>query len=113
MTTRNPAAPQNPNLPSGGGIVGYLQTTGTSDLNINVSDGSTRRLTAYFTDFDRQSRVQQVEIINPTTGEVLSSQTLRQFERGKYLSWEVTGNVSLRITRVAGPTAVLSAVFFD
>jgi len=111
--TRNPAAPQNPNLPSGGGIVGYLQTTGTSDLNINVSDGSTRRLTAYFTDFDRQSRVQQVEIINPTTGEVLSSQTLRQFERGKYLSWEVTGNVSLRITRIAGPTAVLSAVFFD
>jgi subtilisin family serine protease len=111
--TRNPAAPTNPNLVTGGGIVGYLQTTSTTDLPININDGSTRRLTVYATDFDRKNRVQRLELIDPATGAVLSSQVVRQFQKGVYVSWSVSGNVTLRMTRLDGPSAVLSAIYFD
>lgn len=110
--TRDRSAPQNPNL-TRGNIVGYVQTQGSTSLQVAIADNSTRRLTAYFVDFDRQRRVQRVELVNTQTGEVLSSQVMRQFERGKYLSWDVTGDVSIRISRLEGPSAVLSAVFFD
>lgn len=110
--TNNAAAPQNPNL-TRGNLVGYLQTQGTTSLPVTIADGSTRRLTAYFVDFDRRRRVQRVELVDTTTGQVLSSQLVREFQRGKYLSWDVSGSVAIRLTRVEGPSAVLSAVFFD
>lgn len=110
--TGNVAAPQNPNL-TRGNLVGYLQTQGTTSLPVSIADGTTRRLTAYFVDFDRRRRVQRVELVDATTGQVLSSQLMRDFQRGKYLSWEVSGSVAIRLTRLEGPSAVLSAVFFD
>lgn len=116
--SRDARAPLNPNLPTlRSGVVGYLATQSSYDLNLNLTSttqpGNTSRVTAYFVDFDRKNRSQRVEIIDAANGNVLSSQVVRSFTNGKYLTWDVTGNVTLRITSLAGPSAVLSAVLFD
>jgi len=47
--------------------------------------------------------------------ETANRRTIFQYihEGGVYLTYEVTGNVTFKLARVKGPTAVLSGVFFD
>lgn len=113
-STHDVRAPLDPttNL-SNNRVVGYLQTTSSYDVDVDLGAGGSSRLSAYFVDFDKKNRVEKVEIVDADTDQVLSSQTLRNFSGGKYLTWDVTGNVKLRVTRVAGPNAVLSAIYFD
>jgi hypothetical protein len=47
------------------------------------------------------------------TNAVLDSRTMSGFNGGRFLVWNVTGNVKFRVTRLAGLNAVVSAVFFD
>lgn len=110
--SKNAAALRNPNTLTGG-IVGYLSTLSTTDIEVDTGTNGTTQLTAYFVDFDKKKRVQDVQIVDADTGEVLSSVRLRNFEKGTYLSWNVTGNVFLRISRVDGPSAVISGIFAD
>ena len=44
---------------------------------------------------------------------MLATQTLSNFSNGIYLDWSVSGNVLITITRLAGPSAVLSGLFID
>ena len=46
------------------------------------------------------------------SGAVLNSQTISSFEQGKYLVWTVKGHVTFRVTRVAGPNAIVMGIFF-
>ena len=61
---------------------------------------------------DSQGRVERVDVIDPSTGAVLASRTLSSFAGGVFLSWQLTGNVQLRFTPLAGPNAVVSGLFF-
>jgi hypothetical protein len=54
-----------------------------------------------------------VEIRDATTGALLDSRTMSGFRTGQYLVWNLRGHVTMRVTRSAGPNAVVSAVFFD
>ena len=38
---------------------------------------------------------------------------MSSFSGGEYLVWDVSGNVTFKITKVAGVNAVLSGIFFD
>jgi subtilisin family serine protease len=104
----------NPDLLSAG-TEAYYQTQDSMQFDFAPvdSNGSIGRLSLYFADYDRKNRVQRVELIDPTTGKTLSSTLVRDFKNGKYLSWDVSKAVRVRITRVSGPSAVVSGVFFD
>ena len=54
-----------------------------------------------------------MQISNAATGAVLSTETLSSFYSGVYLQWAVSGNVLITITKLSGPNAVLSGLFFD
>jgi hypothetical protein len=47
------------------------------------------------------------------TGTVLNSQTVSAFTGGKYLVWNLSGHVQIKVTNLAGINAVLSGLFFD
>jgi hypothetical protein len=44
---------------------------------------------------------------------VLNSQSLSKFSDGKYLVWNLTGNIRIRITKTGGVNAVVSGIFLN
>jgi hypothetical protein len=43
---------------------------------------------------------------------VLASSSVSAFTSGQYLVWNLSGHVTLRVTKTAGTNAVVSGVFF-
>jgi hypothetical protein len=89
----------------------YSDTSFTID--VNITDGNAHQLGLYFTDWDNLGRAETVEILDGNTGAVLNSQNLASFQSGRYLIWKISGKVKVRITRTAGPNAILNGLFFD
>jgi hypothetical protein len=92
------------------GACWYGATSFTVDLNF--TDTATHRVAFYFLDWDT-GRVQTVEVLDGNSGAVLSTQTISGFSGGRYLVWDLRGNVRLRITKSGTFNAVLSGIFFD
>src|SRR5581483_7415681 len=67
----------------------------------------------YLLDFDGGGgRSERIDVLDAVTGAVLDSQTASNFGSGEYLVWSLGGHVQLRITKLSGPNAVLSGLFF-
>jgi subtilisin family serine protease len=87
---------------------------GTSfSVNLNILDGSTRKLAIYMIDWDAQQRTQRIDVLNGETQAVIDTRTVSGFTNGQYLIWQVTGHVVVRVTRLNGVNAVVSGLFFD
>ncbi len=97
---------------SGNRIASCWYQGSTFTMDVNLTDGKTHQMALYTLDYDGQSRTQRIDVVNPSTGTVLDSRTVSAFNRGMYLVWNVTGKVQFKVTRTAGPNAVLSGVFF-
>jgi subtilisin family serine protease len=82
-------------------------------IDVNLSDGQSHDLALNAVDWDNQGRQEQVQVIDPATGNVLDTETLSSFSGGAYLQWKVSGHVQIRVTRQAGPNAVVSGLFLD
>ena len=82
------------------------------DINVRFGDGLPHQVTIYGLDWDLQGRSQRIDVLNTATLAVLDSRTLSGFQTGQYLTWRVTGDVILRVTRLGGPNAVVSGLFF-
>jgi hypothetical protein len=84
-------------------------------VDINLTDGASHQLALYLLDWDgyQGGRSERVDILDASTGAVLSSQTVSSFQSGVYLVWNVSGHVQLRITNLNGAAnAVLRGLFF-
>jgi len=84
-------------------------------VEFNFTDSATHRVSIYCVDYDSRNRAQTVEMLDnsQTPPAVLDTQNLSAFDQDDYLVWDLAGDVILRITRTAGPNAVLCAIFFD
>ena len=82
-------------------------------LSVSFSDDQAHNLALYAVDFDNQGRSERVKITRAATGALLDSETLTGFSGGVYLDWRIFGSVVITVTRVAGPSAVVSGLFFD
>src|SRR5262249_39661952 len=80
---------------------------------LTLTGGQPHRVALYLLDWDNQGRVEAVDVLDSNTGQVLSSQQVSSFSGGTYLVWDITGQVTFRFTKQAGPNAVLSAFFFS
>ena len=68
----------------------------------------------YLLDWDGNGgRGERVDIVDAVSGKVLDSQTAAGFNGGEYLVWDLGGRVLVRVTKLSGPNAVLSGLFFD
>ncbi|HJT30669.1 MAG TPA: fibronectin type III domain-containing protein, partial [Pirellulales bacterium] len=81
-------------------------------LDVNLTDENTHEVSLYLLDWDQLGRSERVDVIDPSSGAVLNSQTVSGFGGGEYLTWKFGGHVQLRITATSGPNAVVSGLFF-
>lgn len=82
------------------------------EVDINLTGGE-HQVAFYVLDWDFAGRVQRVEIIDYDTRQVLHSADVEGFAGGAYLEYSIQGRVLARFTRLSGPNAVVSGVFFD
>jgi hypothetical protein len=93
-------------------IAGTWYSANSFTVDMNFNDGNTHRVSAYFLDWDTNSRSERVDVVDPVTGKVLDTRTVSSFHNGTYLVWNFTGHVQIRITKLGGANAVLSGLFF-
>jgi hypothetical protein len=82
-------------------------------VDVNLTDNDVHYLSLYFLDWDTTARLEQVQLSNASTGQVLDTETVSSFHGGVYLVWAVSGNVVIQISNLGGPNAVLSGIFLD
>jgi ELWxxDGT repeat protein len=82
------------------------------NFNINITDGQTHQVALYLLDYDSQHRSETITITNYATNQVLDTETVSNFTGGKYLVWNLSGDVNITITNSGGLNEVLSGVFF-
>ncbi len=99
-------------LDAGTGIASCWYGTSFS-LDVNIT-GGTREVALYALDWDQHggTRGETIQITDYGTGARLNTQTLTNFVNGVYLSWNISGHVTITVTRTAGADAVLSGIFF-
>jgi hypothetical protein len=81
--------------------------------NLAFSDANFHRVSLYFLDFDALGRTQRIEVLDGDTGAILDSTEMSDFASGIWLEYDMKGHLTLRITPISGPNAVISGVFFD
>ena len=100
--------------PSGSTRVAAVWYSPTSfTIDVNVAAGNSYDLELYFLDYDAKGRAETVTLSDANTSVVLNTQTVSNFANGEYLSWAISGNVLITITRTAGANGVVSGLFFD
>ena len=88
---------------------------GNETIQVQIPDdgGGVQRLSVYCIDSERRGIVQNVELVDATSGTVLSSVRIGSFYNGIYLNFEINRSVLVRVRRSAGQYATLSGVFLD
>jgi hypothetical protein len=89
-------------------------TLQTMTIDINVNDSQKHRLALYFLDWDNSSRRSAVELFDLKTLNLLAPvQMIKNYQHGKYLVFEYSGPLRIRVNHVRGINAALSGIFFD
>jgi hypothetical protein len=109
QSTNNVGALSNP---AGGRIAGTWYAASSFSVNVNLTDGQTHQIALYFLDWENVGRSERIDVLN-SAGQVVDSRTISSFGGGEYLVWDISGNVTFRITSLAAGNAVLSGLFFD
>jgi hypothetical protein len=84
-------------------------------INVNLTDGNSHRVAVYALDWDSFDgpRSDTIQITDASSGAVLDTESITNFQNGEYLVWDLKGNVNIRvINTVPGSNAVLSGIFF-
>jgi hypothetical protein len=83
------------------------------DIDIDFTDGRTHQVALYMMDWDSTSRREIIRLTDTTTSRVLDEREVSAFNGGRYLVWNLTGHITVKVLRVAGANAVVSALFFN
>jgi hypothetical protein len=86
--------------------------SGSFNISIDITDGSTRRVALYLLDWDSSVRAETITIKDAASGTTLSTQSFSGFNGGEYAVWNIKGNVVIQVTCTGGANAVVSGVFF-
>ncbi len=81
-------------------------------IDINLSDTNSHQIALYMLDWDSNLRTQTITIADPASGLVLDTRSISSFGNGEYLVWNITGHVTITVTRTGGSNAVVSGIFF-
>ncbi|RZK74648.1 MAG: hypothetical protein EOO85_14930 [Pedobacter sp.] len=83
-------------------------------IDLPVNDNNRHRLSLYFLDQDNKGRRSAIEIFNMNSLDLISPMIyVRNYEKGKYVSFEFEGPIRIRINQVRGINVTLSGLFFD
>jgi ELWxxDGT repeat protein len=82
-------------------------------LALRLKDDQVHQVALYLLDYDYRNRAETIQITNSVTGAVLDTETIAGFTGGKYLRWNLSGDVTITFSNAGGLNEVLSGVFFD
>ncbi len=102
----------------------YQPTDGVNNngvvlIDVNLIDFQQHQVALYFVDWQASTRNVKILILNSTTQAVLDTQTVANYPSGKYLIWNLTGHVTIKITEIindpaSAPNSVtVNGIFFD
>jgi len=96
-----------------------VNNNGVILIDVNLTDFQTHQVSLYFLDWQSTARNVKVQILDSTTQAVLDTQTVANYPHGKYLVWNLTGHVKIKVTEIitdpatAPNTVTVNGVFFD
>lgn len=90
----------------------YYSNSPSLSFNLDLTDGKTHRVALYFLDYDYQSRAETVQISNAVSGTVLDTESVSNFSQGKYLVWNLSGDLTFTISKTGGLNEVVSGILF-
>ncbi len=85
----------------------------TFNIDLPFTDNKLHQVALYVLDWDNNyGRIERVDIVD-ANNKLLDSQTVSSFVGGKYLVWNLSGHVTMRIVNLnASSYAVVSGIFF-
>jgi hypothetical protein len=96
-----------------------VNNNGVVLIDINLTDFQPHQVSLYFLDWHAAVRNVKVQILDSSNDTVLDTQTVASYTLGKYLVWNLTGHVKIKITEIindpaSAPNSVaVNGVFFD
>ena len=81
-------------------------------MDLDLTDAQVHRVAIYLLDWETNDRAQRIEVLDASTGALLDTREVSGFNGGRYLSWDLRGHVTFRLTRLGGHNAVVGGVFF-
>jgi hypothetical protein len=88
-------------------------TATSMSFNLNLGQGNSQKVSLYAVDWDSTVRSEQIQVIDAATGTVLDTRTISGFHGGEYLSWNLSGNVIIKVSNLnPNNNAVVSGLFF-
>ena len=86
--------------------------TANFTIDVNLMDGNAHQVGLYCLDWDG-GRSETIDILDATTGSILDTRSLTSFSQGVWMLWNLSGHVTIRVTRTVGANAVASGIFFN
>jgi hypothetical protein len=94
-------------------VAGAWYNSELMSFYLRFNSGMEHQVSFYFLDYDRQGREQYVEFYDLDSGEIFGGEYISNFGNGYYSTWNLRGNVGIRVNRLKGASCVLSGMFFD
>lgn len=82
-------------------------------LDANLTDGQTHQVALYLVDFDRLNRTESIAVSDTASGTVLNTQTIKSFQNGQWLVYDLSGSVTITISNTGPVDAVANGLMFD
>jgi hypothetical protein len=107
-STSDPRAVEYPE----GRIAAAWYSTGPFTFSVDLTDGQPHILALYALDWDSQGRSETITLSDAVSQAQLDTETVSNFTGGSYLIWTVSGNITVTVSGLKGPNAVISGAFF-
>ena len=89
-------------------------TLQTMTIDLDVNDSQKHQLAIYFLDWEDKGRRSALEIFDLKTLKLLAHvQLIKEYQNGKYVVFDYSGPLRIRVNHVRGDNAALSGIFFD
>ena len=85
-----------------GRIAACWYSSSSFNVDVNLTDQATHRVTVYLLDWDASNRVTRIDVLDASTQQVLATQTAPAHTQGVHMVWDLRGHVTLRFTRLGG-----------
>jgi hypothetical protein len=95
-------------------VIAWWSSPAAFTFPIDFSDDTYHEVSFYLLDWQELNASERIDIINPTTGQQLSSSgTVSSFQNGVYVRFWIKGRVAIRVTPLtANVPAVLAGIFY-
>ncbi len=86
----------------------------TMTIDLKVTGSQLHQVAVYFLDWDNQGRRSEIELFDAKTLQLIAPvQLVKNYKNGKYLVFNYSGSIRIRVNQVRGPNAAVSGLFFD